>query len=98
MIALETKEKKYDVQRHARRLDVILENWDAILQIIDEELPSAVQIEAILDAIDAPKSLSQIGTEDTVLPLIVKATKDIRDKYILTRLLWDLGELEDILK
>jgi len=47
----------------------------------------ASRIEAILDAIDAPKTLSQVGTEDSMLPLIIKATKDIRDKYVLSRLL-----------
>ena len=98
MIALEEKEGKYDLAKHAKRLDVILENWNSILQIIREEMPTAAQIESILDAIDAPKTLSQIGTDDALLPVIVRATKDIRDKYVLSRLLWDLGELEDILQ
>jgi glycerol-1-phosphate dehydrogenase [NAD(P)+] len=97
MIALEAKEKKYDPDLHAKRLAVILQNWDAILKIIDEELPSAADTEALLDTIGAPKTLSQIGTPDEMLPVIFKATKDIRDKYVLSRLCWDLGILEQIL-
>lgn len=97
MIALEAKEGKYDLQKHAKRLEVILAKWDAILDIIREEMPTAARIESILDAIDAPKTLSQVGTDEAMLPVIVKATKDIRDKYVLSRLLWDLGELDDIL-
>ena len=97
MIALEAKEKKYDPDLHARRLELLLENWDAILKIIDEELPTAADTEALLDTIGAPKTLSQIGTPDEMLPVIFKATKDIRDKYVLSRLCWDLGILEQIL-
>jgi len=98
LIALEAKEQKYDPCRHAERLACILENWPHILQIIEEELPSSQQLEALLDLIGAPKTLSDIGTEDTMLPLIFQATKDIRDKYVLSKLCWDLGVLEDILK
>ena len=98
MIALEAKEKKYDPDLHARRLEILLKNWDAILKIIDEELPTVADTEALLDTIGAPKTLSQIGTPDDMLPDIFKATKDIRDKYVLSRLCWDLGILDEITK
>lgn len=96
MIALEAKEGKYDTVAHAQRLEVILSNWDAILKIIDEELPSSAQLEALLDTIDAPKSLSAIGVNENLLPTIFRATKDIRDKYVLSRLAWDLGIIDEI--
>lgn len=96
MIALEAKEKKYDVAAHAPRLELILANWDNILRIIDEELPSSTEIEALLDTIGAPKSMSEIGIEESLLPLTFHATKDIRDKYVLSRLCWDLGIIDEI--
>ncbi len=96
MIALEAKEKKYDIQLHSQRLDRILANWDAILRIIQEELPFSNALEALLDAIEAPKHLSEIGINETELPMIFRATKDIRDKYVLSRLAWDLGVLDEI--
>lgn len=96
MIALEEKEGKYDRQKHSRRLEIILQNWDNILQIIEEELPSSAALEALLDTIDAPKSLDAIGIPGNGLPMLFKATKDIRDKYVLSRLTWDLGILEEI--
>ncbi|MBQ8816669.1 MAG: sn-glycerol-1-phosphate dehydrogenase [Lachnospiraceae bacterium] len=91
MIALEEKEHKYDVALHAERLDRILANWDTILTIIKEELPSAAEIEKILDSIQAPKTPEEIGAETDKLKITLLATKDIRDKYVLSRLLWDLG-------
>lgn len=97
MIALEPREGKYDLQAHAQRLERILENWPKILEIISQELPGSAAIEALLDTIQAPKSLAQMGMEEKELPLIFYATKDIRDKYVLSRLAWDLGVLEELL-
>ena len=68
-----------------------------ILQIIDEEIPSAAELEQLLDALEAPKCLSHVGTDDSELPIIFKCTKDIRDKYVLSRLAWDLGIIEEII-
>lgn len=98
MIALEAREKKYDKDLHKARLEVILANWQEILGIIDEELPSSRDLELLMDTIGMPKSLSRIGTEESLLPTIFGATKDIRDKYVLSRLLWDLGLLEELTK
>ncbi|MBQ8259611.1 MAG: iron-containing alcohol dehydrogenase [Clostridia bacterium] len=98
MIALEAKEKKYDLDKHAARLEVILEKWDDILRIIDEELPSVEEFEAILDSIEAPKTLEAIGLDSSTLAMTLKSTKDIRDKYVLPRLLWDIGELDEVCK
>ncbi len=97
MIALEEKEKKYDLTAHKQRLEIILENWDAILKIINEELPASEQLKALLDTIGAPSSLAQIGIDENLLPCIFSATKDIRDKYVLSRLAWDLGILDELL-
>ena len=96
MIALEAKEGKYDPEKHSKRLEIILANWDKILEIIQEELPSSAQLEALLDTIDAPKTLDVIGIPQGSLPMIFKATKDIRDKYVLSRLFWDLGILDEM--
>ena len=95
MIALEEKEQKYNKESHRARLEVILSNLDGILQIMDEELPAAEDLEKLLDTIEAPKSLEEIGISSQLLPMIFKSTKDIRDKYVLSRLAWDLGILDE---
>ena len=96
MTALEQKEKKYDVDAHKKRLQIILDNWDSILKIITEELPSSTEIESVLEMIDAPKSLESIGIDEKDFPTIFKCTKDIRDKSVLSRLAWDLGILDEL--
>lgn len=97
MIALEAKEKKYSVEKHAKRLEVILSNWDNILKIIDEELPSVEEFEKLLKSIGLPTSIEQIGIDESCLPMVIKCTKDIRDKYVLPRLLWDIGIVDEII-
>lgn len=96
MIALEQKEQKYSVEKHGKRLDIILEKWEKICDIIREEIPTQKEIERILETIGAPKTAKEIGI-DCDLKTTLKATKDIRDKYVLSRLLWDLGILEEML-
>lgn len=94
MIALEKKEQKYNKAAHAERLEKIINNWNCILKIIDEELPSSKEIEELLDKLGAPKTLEDIGLHNNLLPITFKATKDIRDKYVLSRLCWDLGIID----
>ena len=79
-----------------KRLDVILEKWDDILAIMEEELPASSQIEKIMTDIEAPKTPEEIGLGDTSLEVTFKATKDIRDKYVLSRLAWDLGVIDEL--
>ena len=98
MIALEVKEGKYAPAAHAARLEIVLRNWDALLDIIRKELPSSAEIEGLLQKIGAPTTLEQIGVEAGLEPMIFRATKDIRDKYVLSRLLWDLGILDEMLE
>ena len=93
MIAQEAKEGKYNKESHAKRLDVILEHWNELLEIMNT-MPSEAEIVSLLDRLDAPKSLEDIGLDEDILSLTFQATKDIRDKYVLSRLYWDLGLFE----
>lgn len=97
MIEIEEKEQKYSVEKHRERFEIISKNWDKILKIIDEELPSSKEIEKLLDKIEAPKTPSQIGIDEKDNHTAFKATKDIRDKYVLSRLAWDLGVIDEIM-
>lgn len=96
MIELEKKEQKYSVEKHKKRLGIILQNIDKIFDIISENLPSGDEIEALLDSVGAPKTLEDIGQSSEIIPMTFMATKDIRDKYVLSRLAWDLGVLDEL--
>ncbi len=96
MIALEARERKYDPATHAKRLEIILSSWDAIVGILDEELPCADQIANLLSVLQMPQDPACIGVDRAALQTTFCATKDIRDKYVLSRLAWDLGILDEL--
>lgn len=97
MIAQESKDGKYDKTKHPARLEKILKNWEKILDILDQELPSSAAMVQMLELLQIPMTLGEIGTKDALLPQILEATRDIRDKYVLSRLLWDLGITPEML-
>jgi len=96
MIAQERKERKYDKSTHPARFQKIVDNWDAILQILAQELPSAETLSKVMDVIGISKDLNTIGVDEACAKMTFKATKDIRDKYVLSRLAWDLGILDEL--
>ncbi|MBR4896209.1 MAG: sn-glycerol-1-phosphate dehydrogenase [Clostridia bacterium] len=95
MIAGERREGKYDPAKHAARLEKILAHWDRILAIIGS-LPPSEKLEGFLRAIGHPTSFSEIGVSEEDAREAFRMAKDIRDKYVLGRLLWDLGLLDQI--
>ncbi|MBR5869657.1 MAG: iron-containing alcohol dehydrogenase [Clostridia bacterium] len=90
MIAGEHKEKKYDPDKHEARLELILSHWDDILALA-AELPSSDMLEAFYAEIGHPLSCTEYGLTAEEIRFAFTAAKDIRDKYVLGRLLWDLG-------
>lgn len=96
MIALESKEGKYDKKTHPARFAIIRENWSQILQILEQELPSARELETLMERVGLYTDPSELGVDKGVLEQSFRATKDIRDKYVLSRLAWDLGVLEQL--
>ena len=95
MIEGERKERKYDVEKHKARFKVLQERWDEIVAVI-KTLPSSEELEKLMVSIGAPTSAECIGYTDEQIKTAFTMTKDIRDKYVGTRLFWDLGILEEI--
>ena len=84
---------KNDPARHAKRLDKIIAHWDDILRIIDEELPSCESIAAMMRDLGMPTQPEDINVtwQDTEKAFI--GSRDIRDKYLSSSMLWDMGLL-----
>ncbi len=96
MIQLERREGKYRTDTHTARFEKIQSNWQQILDILEQELPPARQLEQLLDTLQISKDFSVLGVDTDCLRQTFRATKDIRDKYVLSRLAWDLGVLEQL--
>lgn len=91
IIGIEDKCQKNDPAKHAKRLDLLIEHWDEIIKIIDEELPDYDELYNLLAATGMPMKPSDINVslEDTVDAFL--GSRDIRDKYLSCSFLWDLG-------
>lgn len=96
MIAQEQKEHKYNKSTHPARFRQIAMHWDQIIDILDRELPTVEKLSEIMETIRIPQDLTAIGVDGGCAAMTFKATKDIRDKYILSRLAWDLGILDEL--
>ena len=95
MIEGENREHKYDAAKHAKRLEIIIDRWDEITEVI-KTLPPSAEIRKLMESIDFPTSAACIGYDKDGVKTTFTMTKDIRDKYVGTRLYWDLGILEEI--
>ncbi len=92
MIAGEAREHKYDKEKHKARLGRIISRWDEITAVIDE-MPSPDELESLMRRTGLPVTPMEIGISDDDLHEAFIMAKDMRDKYVLGRLLWDLGLL-----
>lgn len=91
IIAIEDKTHKNDPARHAKRLDNLVNHWDEILKIIDEELPDYDALYQTMAKTGMPMRPSEINVPmDDVVDAFIGA-RDIRDKYLSCSFLWDLG-------
>ena len=84
-----------DPARSRARRERILTQWPELLRIMDEELPPADQTIALMRSLGMPTTPAQLGhnardTRDAFL-----YSRNIRDKYLTSSLLWDLGLLAD---
>ncbi len=86
---------KNDPEGQAQRLTRILDNWPEIQQIIREELPAAESLVALMEQVGMPIRPADLNLDEKDVYDAFHFSRDIRDKYLTSTLLWDLGMLDD---
>jgi len=94
IIDLEQNCRKNGEERLKNRLCSIESNWDRIKSLALDTTKSEV-VENILARLNAPTLPSQIGVEKEMTKDAILYAKEIRDRYTVLQLLWDLDELEN---
>lgn len=85
---------KNDPAHHRQRLDRIVKHWDEIQAIIQEEIPAKDEIVPLMESVGMPVRPDDIGENERDTRDAFIASRDIRDKYLTSSLLWDLGLLD----
>ena len=67
-----------------------------IFLLITNDLSKISKLEKLFDDVGLPKTMAEIGLCEDILPFTFKSAKDIRDKYVLPRLSWDLGIIDEV--
>ena len=96
VIATAKKEGRNDPEKHKKRLDLICANWDKIQEIIAEELPTFDRLKEIMTPCGMPMRPAELGISDDDVRDALRASRDVRNKYLSSTLLWDLGLLYEI--
>ena len=93
-ISLEDTLRKNDRNNRLQRADRILENWDRIVEIL-KKAPEPEELETVLKSAGMPTRASEIGLgADDVADAFV-CSRDTRDKYLTSSLIWDIGYTDE---
>ena len=65
------------------------------MQAIDEEIPPLDELRAVLEPTGMPLTPEAIGISRQDVADAFVGSRDIRDKYLCSSLLWDLGLMDD---
>ena len=93
-ISLEDTLRKNDRDNRLQRADRILGNWDRIVEIL-KKAPEPEELETVLKSAGMPTRASEIGLgADDVADAFV-CSRDTRDKYLTSSLIWDIGYTDE---
>lgn len=98
ILELEKKSGKNSPEKLAVRLAAIEENWDEIKDLARNAAGSARMVREILEKLEAPVMPHQIGVPKEMARQAILYAKELRDRYTVLQLLWDLGELESFVE
>ena len=95
IIAMENRLGKNKPQGRRARAQKIVDHWDEVVKIIDESIPSSEALRAILLDGGLPVTPEGIGVSKTDAIDAFVCSRDIREKYLTSSILWDIGYLDD---
>lgn len=91
IIALEEKSQKNDITARNHRLDVMKEKWPLITETIEADLPKTEDMERLLLSLNAPANPEQMGLDLQTVKEAVVLAKEVRERFTMLQILWDLG-------
>ena len=94
IFAIEKKAGKNTREKHAMRLEKTMANWELIQQTIAKELPPYEEVYSAMKMTGMPMEPADIGIDAEETHDAFVCSRDMRDRYLASSLLWDLGVLD----
>ena len=88
---------KHDYAKHVKRMKRLQDNWGKVQELI-YSMPDAETMRALYAKTGAPIHPRDFGRTDQDIVDAFATSQEIRDKYVLSRLLQDLGLTEEAKK
>ena len=79
-----------------KRLETVRDREAEIKGMIRELIPSLELVTGILKDMDAPVCAADLGIDREMTRDCIVVAKEVRNRYTLLQLLWDLGLLEEM--
>lgn len=95
ILELEEECHKNSVENRNKRLAVMKEKWPEIQKLIAKEIPSGTKMEEMMAALGEPVNPEQLGISSELVYDAVILAKEVRNRFTILQVLWDLGLLEE---
>lgn len=95
VMELEQEAGKNETEACLKRIDKLEENWKTVIALL-ESLPSSQTVTELMTELSAPCSPSQIGVDRKLLKDTLLYCKEVRARYTILQMLWDLGLLQEL--
>jgi len=95
VIEMEETAQKNETSGRLKRIDRMEESWEEIRRLL-EGLPSSERVIALMKELEAPYYPQQIGVDKELLKNTLLYCKEIRARYTILQMLWDLDLLDEL--
>lgn len=95
VIAMEAKAQKNETQARLARIDAMEAHWSEIMDLLTA-LPSSQEVMGILRSLDSPCLPGEIDVDKTLLKNTFLYCKEVRARYTILQMIWDLGLLDTL--
>lgn len=96
IIEFEEEVQKNRKEKVLERIDILEHNWEKVKETIRIYLPSSKDLIMLMESIGAPVRSEQIGVSKEMLDNSIRYAKEIRNRYGLLQILFDLSLYECI--
>jgi len=80
-----------------QRIDTMQAHWSEILNLLDA-LPRSEEVSAVLKSLESSCTPAEIGVDTELLKKTLLYCKEVRPRYTILQMLWDLELLKPLVE